>query len=41
MEIERLKAIKAEFIKEETKQMAVKRGAMELVDQIRERDIFR
>ena len=41
MEIERLKGIKAEFEKEQNKAIATKRGAENLIDQIRERDIIR
>ena len=41
MEIERLKGIKAEQEKEQLKSIATKRGAENLVDQIRERDIIR
>ena len=41
MEIERLKGIKADREKEEKRAIATKRGAEELINQIRERDLIR
>ena len=41
MEIERLKGIKADREKEERRAIATKRGAEELINQIRERDLIR
>lgn len=41
MEIERLKGLKADREKEERKAIATKKAAMELVEQIRERDLIR
>ena len=41
MEIERLKGIKADREKEERRAIATKKGAEELINQIRERDLIR
>jgi len=41
MEIERLKGIREEHVKEQKKSAATRRAAEQLVDQIRERDVFR